>query len=259
MSVSPVAQLFVYAPVRVDVGQGCAARIRSVSGAGDPIGAFRPGGVPISLTRPEHRPIGGTIRGLPHRGFVHTGRLRIPGGQTTPAILKTSRSGEAGIDMQRDLNDTLVFVKAVQKREGNLRGWLCVTAPYPLGTGLLGPLLHEFRSRYPDVHVEIVRRNDIRDLVKRGLALTHAGKGTAMALGPDLRAHSHTASHVRSPSRLILREQPLATPSCILAVWNRHATGPSGYPREQLAAHPRMNPVWTDAVTRSGLNPLSIS
>jgi LysR family transcriptional regulator, regulator for bpeEF and oprC len=58
---------------------------------------------------------------------------------------------------------------AVHQLEGNPRGWLCVTAPYSLGTGLLAPMLHEFRARYPEVHVEIVLSNDILDLVSEGI------------------------------------------------------------------------------------------
>jgi DNA-binding transcriptional LysR family regulator len=58
---------------------------------------------------------------------------------------------------------------AVHQLEGNPRGWLCVTAPYSLGTGLLAPILHEFRARYPDVHVEIVLSNEILDLVSEGI------------------------------------------------------------------------------------------
>jgi LysR family transcriptional regulator, regulator for bpeEF and oprC len=58
---------------------------------------------------------------------------------------------------------------AVHQLEGDPRGWLSVTAPYSLGTGLLAPILHEFRARYPDVHVEIVLSNDILDLVSEGI------------------------------------------------------------------------------------------
>jgi LysR family transcriptional regulator, regulator for bpeEF and oprC len=58
---------------------------------------------------------------------------------------------------------------AVHQLEGNPRGWLCVTAPYSLGTGLLAPFLHEFRARYPEVRVEVVLSNDVLDLVHEGI------------------------------------------------------------------------------------------
>lgn len=54
---------------------------------------------------------------------------------------------------------------AVHQLEGAPRGWLRVTAPYSLGTGMLGPVLHQFRERYPDVRVDIVLSNDFLDLV----------------------------------------------------------------------------------------------
>jgi DNA-binding transcriptional LysR family regulator len=54
---------------------------------------------------------------------------------------------------------------AVHQLEGSPRGWLRVTAPYALGVTLLGPILPEFRKRYPDVRLDIVLSSEILDLV----------------------------------------------------------------------------------------------
>ena len=67
---------------------------------------------------------------------------------------------------KRIATDLEAAESAVHQLEGNPRGWLRVTAPYSLGTGLLAPILHEFRARHPDVQVDIVLSNDILDLVQ---------------------------------------------------------------------------------------------
>jgi LysR family transcriptional regulator, regulator for bpeEF and oprC len=54
---------------------------------------------------------------------------------------------------------------AVHQLEGSPRGLLRVTAPYSLGAGLLAPMLHQFRERYPEVRLDIVLSNDLLDLV----------------------------------------------------------------------------------------------
>jgi DNA-binding transcriptional LysR family regulator len=67
---------------------------------------------------------------------------------------------------KRIATDLEAAESAVHQLEGNPRGWLRVTAPYSLGTGLLAPILHEFRAHYPDVQVDIVLSNDLLDLVQ---------------------------------------------------------------------------------------------
>lgn len=66
---------------------------------------------------------------------------------------------------RRIATDLETAESAVHQLEGNPRGWLRVTAPYSLGTGLLAPILHEFRARHPDVQVDIILSNDVLDLV----------------------------------------------------------------------------------------------
>jgi LysR family transcriptional regulator, regulator for bpeEF and oprC len=54
---------------------------------------------------------------------------------------------------------------AVHELEGSPRGLLRVTAPYSLSTAMLGPILHHFLERYPDVRLDLVLSNDLLDLV----------------------------------------------------------------------------------------------
>ncbi|KAA2284123.1 LysR family transcriptional regulator [Arenimonas fontis] len=54
---------------------------------------------------------------------------------------------------------------AVNQLQSGPRGWLRVTVPVSLGLIALGPLLTEFRSRYPEVRLDLVLSNDVLDLI----------------------------------------------------------------------------------------------
>jgi DNA-binding transcriptional LysR family regulator len=54
---------------------------------------------------------------------------------------------------------------AVNQLQSGPRGWLRVTVPVSLGLVALGPLLTEFRSRYPEVRLDLVLSNDLLDLI----------------------------------------------------------------------------------------------
>jgi len=54
---------------------------------------------------------------------------------------------------------------AVNQLQGGPRGWLRVTMPVSLGLIALAPLLPEFRSRHPEVRLDLLLSNDRLDLI----------------------------------------------------------------------------------------------
>jgi DNA-binding transcriptional LysR family regulator len=58
---------------------------------------------------------------------------------------------------------------AVAQLQGGPRGWLRITAPYSLGIERIAPLLREFRSRHPELKVEMLLSNESLDLIDREL------------------------------------------------------------------------------------------
>jgi len=58
---------------------------------------------------------------------------------------------------------------AVAQLQDGPRGWLRVTAPYSLGIERIAPLLGEFRTRHPELRVEMLLSNESLDLIDREL------------------------------------------------------------------------------------------
>ena len=56
---------------------------------------------------------------------------------------------------------------AVGQLQSGPRGWLRVTAPYSLGIDKIAPLLGEFRTRHPEVRVEMLLSNEPLDLIDK--------------------------------------------------------------------------------------------
>ena len=54
---------------------------------------------------------------------------------------------------------------AVTQLQSGPRGWLRLTAPYSIGIAWITPLLGEFRTRHPDIRVEMQLNNDTVDLI----------------------------------------------------------------------------------------------
>lgn len=54
---------------------------------------------------------------------------------------------------------------AVGQLQGGPRGWLRFTAPYDIGINWIAPLLGEFRTRYPELRVEMVLSNEPVDII----------------------------------------------------------------------------------------------
>ena len=54
---------------------------------------------------------------------------------------------------------------AVGQLQGGPRGWLRVTAPHSFGVHWIAPLVGVFRTRYPEVRVEMVLTNEPLDLI----------------------------------------------------------------------------------------------
>lgn len=77
---------------------------------------------------------------------------------------------EAGEALFRRSAAALSELSEAENEAGQLsekpRGWLRVSAPTYLGTVTLGPLLREYRSRYPDVSVDLALDDRIVDLVR---------------------------------------------------------------------------------------------
>jgi LysR family transcriptional regulator, regulator for bpeEF and oprC len=78
---------------------------------------------------------------------------------------------------QRIANHLDEAENAVHQLQSGPRGWLRITAPYALGLIRISPLLTEFRTRYPDVRVEMILSNDRLDLIAEELDL-------ALRVGP---------------------------------------------------------------------------
>jgi DNA-binding transcriptional LysR family regulator len=84
----------------------------------------------------------------------------------TTRKLALSEAGTVYYEHARQIADELdAAEEAVQQLEGKPRGWLRVTAPYAFGVAVLGPMLLEFRKRYPAIHLDLVLSNDRLDLV----------------------------------------------------------------------------------------------
>jgi DNA-binding transcriptional LysR family regulator len=56
---------------------------------------------------------------------------------------------------------------AVGQLQSGPRGWLRFTAPYSLGIDRIAPLLGEFRTRHPEVRVEMLLSNEPLDLIDK--------------------------------------------------------------------------------------------
>ncbi|QNP41072.1 LysR family transcriptional regulator [Lysobacter solisilvae (ex Woo and Kim 2020)] len=56
---------------------------------------------------------------------------------------------------------------AVGQLQSGPRGWLRFTAPYSLGVEKIAPLLGEFRSRHPEIRVEMLLSNEPLDLIDK--------------------------------------------------------------------------------------------
>ncbi|MFM9269381.1 LysR family transcriptional regulator [Halomonas elongata] len=66
---------------------------------------------------------------------------------------------------------------AVQRLEGNPRGWLRVTAPFTMCTDFTSALMRDFRTLYPEVKVDLVLSNERLDLVAQQIDV-------ALRIGP---------------------------------------------------------------------------
>jgi DNA-binding transcriptional LysR family regulator len=66
---------------------------------------------------------------------------------------------------------------AVSQMQGKPRGWLRITCSYSLSISLISPLLSEFRSRYPEVSIDLVLSHEPLDLIARGIDV-------ALRMGP---------------------------------------------------------------------------
>lgn len=56
---------------------------------------------------------------------------------------------------------------AVGQLQSGPRGWLRFTAPYSLGIDKIAPLLGEFRTRHPEIRVEMLLSNEPLDLIDK--------------------------------------------------------------------------------------------
>jgi DNA-binding transcriptional LysR family regulator len=66
---------------------------------------------------------------------------------------------------QRIARDLDQAESAVGQLQSGPRGWLRVTTTHSLGTTWIAPLLGEFRTRYPDVRVELLLSNEQLDVI----------------------------------------------------------------------------------------------
>jgi LysR family transcriptional regulator for bpeEF and oprC len=73
---------------------------------------------------------------------------------------------ERWIRIEEEVADARAIIGSFGSRP---RGTLRVTAPGTLGRVFLAPLLPEFLSRFPELHVVLLLRNEPQDLVERGV------------------------------------------------------------------------------------------
>jgi DNA-binding transcriptional LysR family regulator len=121
-----------------------------------------------------------------HGGFIPRRALRLPN-DGEPQI-RTSRRGSVRSSASHDaqarshrsrqcLLRTLATHRARLDDAGGhqslqgVRGWLRVTAPYSFAISRIAPLFGEFRSRYPEVRVEMVLTNEQLDLIGKEIDL----------------------------------------------------------------------------------------
>jgi DNA-binding transcriptional LysR family regulator len=114
----------------------------------------------------------------------------------------------------RDLDEA---ESAVSQLQDGPRGWLRFTSPYSAGVIWIAPLLAEFRTRHPEVKVEMVLTNEKLDLIDKEIDI-------ALRIGP-LADSSLVARRLGQ-----FRTQVFASPDYL----ERH--GEPGHP-DDLAAH----------------------
>lgn len=114
--------------------------------------------------------------------------------QRTTRRLSLTEAGAIYFDycnrIARDLNDA---ESAVQRLEGNPRGWLRVTAPFTMCTEFTAALVRDFRKLYPEVKVDLVLSNERLDLVAQQIDV-------ALRVGPlpDSSLVAHPLARYRS-------------------------------------------------------------
>jgi DNA-binding transcriptional LysR family regulator len=89
--------------------------------------------------------------------------------RTTRRVSPTEVGGallERWTRIEEEIDDARALVGNFGSRP---RGTLRVTAPYTLGREFLAPLLPGFLSRFPDLRVVLLLRNEPQDLVERGV------------------------------------------------------------------------------------------
>jgi LysR family transcriptional regulator for bpeEF and oprC len=115
---------------------------------------------------------------------------------------------ERWIRIEEEVADARAIIGSFGSRP---RGTLRVTASNTLGREFLAPLLPEFLSRYPDLHVVLLLRNEPQDLVERGVDVAvwpWLPRNTGYATRLVMRA---SPSFYASPGYLKRRGRP-ATP-----------------------------------------------
>ena len=85
----------------------------------------------------------------------------------TTRKLSLTEAGAIYFEQCRGIGATLEAAEgAVHKLRDGPRGWLRVTMPYSFGVDWFAPLLPGFRSRYPEVRLEILASHATLDLVQ---------------------------------------------------------------------------------------------
>ncbi|GAB3390691.1 LysR family transcriptional regulator [Lysobacter fragariae] len=91
---------------------------------------------------------------------------------------------------------------AVGQLQSGPRGWLRFTAPYSLGVDRIAPLLGEFRTRHPEVRVEMILNNEPLDIIEKEIDVA-------------LRVGNLPDSNLVARRLAVLRTQVFASPDYI--------------------------------------------
>ncbi|SEM03107.1 LysR family transcriptional regulator [Halomonas caseinilytica] len=97
--------------------------------------------------------------------------------RTTRRLSLTEAGGVYYDYCHRIVQDLGEAESAVQRLEGNPRGWLRVTAPFTMCTDFTSSLLRDFRALYPEVKIDLVLSNERLDLVAQQIDV-------ALRIGP---------------------------------------------------------------------------
>lgn len=99
-------------------------------------------------------------------------RLGVTLIQRTTRKLKLTDAGRAFLARsQRGLDEILIAESEVSQSQDEVKGTLRVTAPVDLGNTCLIGLLTSMKRRYPQVHLEMVFSDEVKDLVSEGIDL----------------------------------------------------------------------------------------